>query len=113
MMPTPCIAASRRGPSRTILVIVAAWLLTGCYVPAPKAHAELRIAADGSYTFNGRPAAPQELKALVEAARQPGADLVVQIDPAPAADMAAVRGAVEAVKSAQARVAFAKSSTDR
>jgi biopolymer transport protein ExbD len=76
-------------------------------MPGAQRHAELRIAADGSYRFNGQAATLTELSARIAAAGQPGGDLVVQIEPSASADLAAVRRAVEAVKAAHARVAFA------
>ena len=82
-------------------------VLASCYMPSAQQHAELRIAADGSYRFNGQAVAAGELSARIAAVRQSGSDLVVQIEPSADADLAAVRRAVEAVKSAHARVAFA------
>jgi biopolymer transport protein ExbD len=96
-----------RHPARRWLVALAAAALTGCYMPGAQRHAELRIAADGSYSFNGQAVAASELSARIAAARQQGADLVVQVEASANADLAAVRRAVEAVKSAHARVAFA------
>jgi biopolymer transport protein ExbD len=81
-------------------------LLSGCYVPPPTAHAELQISATGSYTFNGHNVSGQELVARVEAAKQPGTDLVVQVESAPSARMDAVTFAVAALRAAHVRVAF-------
>lgn len=75
-------------------------------MPRPQQHAELRIAADGSYTFNAAAVPREQLPSAVLAAKHPAADLVVQIEPVPAASVDSIRAAVEAVKSAHARVAF-------
>jgi biopolymer transport protein ExbD len=87
--------------------LAASVALAGCYMPRAQRHAELRIAADGSYRFNGQPVAASDLAAAITAARKPGGDLVVQIEPSASADLGTVRRAVETVKSAHARVAFA------
>jgi biopolymer transport protein ExbD len=111
------------GPSRVILQRIACgllpWLacaaLTACYQPAPVAHADLRVTAQGDYRLDGAPVSAEQLRERVmavkaeKAARAGGAgsgDLVVTIEPAPEADVARVRQAVDAVKQAQARVAF-------
>ena len=94
-------------PLHRLAALAAAAALAGCYMPGAQRHAELRIAADGSYRFNGQAVAAGELTARIAAVRQSGSDLVVQIEPSASADLAAVRQAVEAVKSAHARVAFA------
>jgi len=98
-MPHPCL--------RWLCALAAGAALAGCYMPGAQRHAELRIAADGSYRFNGQTVAAPDLAATITAAKRPGSDLVVQIQPSSSADLAAVRRAVEAVKSARARVAFA------
>ena len=87
--------------------LAASVAMAGCYMPGAQRHAELRIAADGSYRFNGHAVAATELAAAIAAAKRPGSDLVVQIQPSSRANLEVVRRAVEAVKSAQARVAFA------
>jgi biopolymer transport protein ExbD len=89
------------------LVAVAAGLL-GCYVPEPVAHAELQVSAQGAYALDGVNIPAQELSSRLVAAKPPGHDLVVQIAASSTAPVEAIRAAVVAVKSAQARVAFAK-----
>jgi biopolymer transport protein ExbD len=98
-MPHPCL--------RWLGALAASAALAGCYMPGAQRHAELRVAADGSYRFNGQAVAAPDLAAAITAAKQAGSDLVVQIQPSSSADLAAVRRAVEAIKSAKARVAFA------
>ena len=82
--------------------------LFGCYMPKPVAHARLHIAADGTLLFNGATVSLPELQAQVTKVRATGNELVVKIEVVPSANMDTVRAAVDAVKMAQARVAFAK-----
>jgi hypothetical protein len=98
--------------NRKILEVAAlaavAFGLPGCYMPNPVAHATLHIAADGRYEINGQTVSADNLAATIGAAKPVGGSLVVQIEVAPAADVAAIRIAVAMVTSAHARVAFAR-----
>ena len=94
-------------PLHRLAALAAAAALAGCYMPGAQRHAELHVAADGSYRFNGHAVTAPALGAAIAAVKRPGSDLVVQIEPSSSADLGAVRQAVEAVKAAHARVAFA------
>jgi len=88
-------------------LLVPCALLSACFVPASVVHATLRISPSGAYELDGRALAPAQLAAAI-AARQAGApSLVIEVQASPAADMAAVRAALQSVRSAHARVAFA------
>ena len=81
--------------------------LGGCYVPRPVGHTQLHIAADGAYTVDGVPAAPQGLSARLSRTA-PGAQTgIVEIEATPATAAKSILFAVDAVKRAHARVAFA------
>jgi len=93
--------------SLPLLVLLSAGL-TGCYMPKPVAHAKLTISANSQLAFNGAPVASAALAQVLDAAKPPGHDLIVQIEAAPDANLELVRSAVAAVKLAHARVAFSK-----
>jgi hypothetical protein len=111
MIRFPLAGPSRRNLSRLAagwLAVITAASLTGCYRPAPVAHATLRVTAQGELELDGTAVSPGLLGKRVTAlkAAKGGGDLVVTIEPAPAADVAHVRDAVQAIQRAQARVAF-------
>jgi hypothetical protein len=84
--------------------------MTGCYVPTPVVHTTLHIAVDGQYEIEGRPVASKDLVATLLAIKPAGQNLVVQIQVVPGASGTSIRGAVNAVETAQARVAFSDAS---
>lgn len=98
------------------LTTLAGWMmvaglacLAGCYRPTPVVHARLRVPAQGDYALDGTAVPPDRLRerlAEVKAGKAANGDLLVTIEIAPAADGTRLRQAVEAVKQAQARVAF-------
>ncbi len=82
--------------------------LAGCYMPPPAPHAVVHVSAQGEYTLDGKPVAPGELEAAVAARAASAPKLVVEIHASPEADVAVVEEAVQAIRRAHARVAFAR-----
>lgn len=93
-------------PAFALAVVISS--LAACYVPKPVAHARLHVAEDGTLLLNGAPISLQDLQTQVAKIRPAETDLVVKIEVGSSANMDLVRAAVDAVKRAQARVAFAK-----
>lgn len=94
-----------RHPACVALLLAAS--LAGCYQPASVAHAHLRVLADGSLVFQGRPVAAAALHDEIVRAMGDGHELVVEVRPDTAAPIAGTQAAVATVKAAHARVAFA------
>jgi len=100
----------RAAPRRVRAALALAFLgagLGGCYVPRPVGHTQLHIAADGAYTVDGVPVAPQELSARLSPTAPGAQSGIVEIEATPATAAKSILFAVDAVKRAHARVAFA------
>jgi hypothetical protein len=98
--------SARRVRAALALALLSAGL-GGCYVPRPVGHTQLRISADGSYTVNGVQVAPQDLSARLNPIPPEVENGIVEIEATPATAARAILFAVDAVKRAHARVAFA------
>lgn len=90
-----------------LLPLLALVGLTACRTPDPVTHATLGIGDDGQYTFQHQPVARAQLVATVQKAKQENDSLLVDVEVTPKTDMAAIQFALDAIRSAHARVAFA------
>jgi biopolymer transport protein ExbD len=90
-----------------VLATALALPIGACYLPSPVAHAVVSVAADGSYTLDGRPVAADELAAAISAKHPSASDLVVEIHASPSASAASLNTAEKAIRLAHGRVAFA------
>lgn len=88
-----------------LLALLPLAMLAGC-MPAPGVHEILLISADGQYQLDGRIVAREQLAQMLTRERERLQDLQVEVRPSPRADLDAVKFSIQAVKSAQARLAF-------
>ena len=105
---TTGVRSSRLRLRRAGLAIALAWTLSSCYMPTPAAHSVLHVSPAGAYTLDGKAGDAAELAAAIGARHASTPDLVVEIHASPAASSAAVNAAVQAIRLAHARVAFAR-----
>ena len=91
-----------------LLTATAAAVVGGCHLPPPVARVVLTIPASGNLVLDGKPIAPPQLQAALEAKKQAGADLEVEVRASPAADIKLVRAAIQSTRLAHVRVSFAR-----
>jgi hypothetical protein len=91
-----------------LLTATAAMFMGGCHLPPPVARVVLKIPASGEPVLDGRPVAAAQLQAALEAKKQVGADLEVEVRASPAADIKLIRAAIESTKLAHVRASFAR-----
>jgi biopolymer transport protein ExbD len=91
-----------------LAALAASTALSACYVPQPASHARLDVSSSGAFVLNGQALAANQLEGALQARQAQAPSLVVEIKISPESPMTAVRFAVTAVRSAHARVAFAK-----
>ena len=94
------------------MAVVGLTLLSGC-LPAPSAHEVLQIDAAGRYRLQGHPVERERLQQQLVSDQGQIGTLLVELHPAPEADMAAVLFAVDAVRAARGRVAFTRDASLR
>jgi biopolymer transport protein ExbD len=95
-------------PTALRLLPLVAWVaLSACRTPDPVAHATLGIGGDGQYTFKHQAVERHQLASALQKAKQENDSLLVDVEVTPKTDMAAIQFALDAIRSAHARVAFA------
>ena len=94
------------------MAVVGLTLLAGC-LPAPSAHEVLQIDAAGRYRLQGRWVERERLQQQLASDQSQTGTLLVELHPAPEADMTAVLFAVDAVRAARGRVAFTRDAPHR
>lgn len=82
--------------------------LMGCYAPSAVVHANIDIAADGSYTLNGKPLPAAELDQALQGLVQTSKLAILDIHASPRAQMGGIQRVTQAAKQAGIRVAFAE-----
>lgn len=89
------------------LALVALVGLSACRAPDPAAHATLGISDNGQYTFKHQPVERAQLATTLQKAKHDNDSLLVDVEVTPQTDMAAIQFALDAIRAAHARVAFA------